>query len=328
MVLKSSAIVNGNIKCRYIEIQPKAVVKGNVYVMSDEEYNNTLPTIEPELPPPPIKTILFIIDPQVDHLSTGLYPVIGAEEDSMRISEFIQQNNNEIDEIYITMESRHRLHITHGVFWLNENGEHPKSNTIITSRDITNNIWVPVKPENLSHCLNYIQTLEDQNNNKYLVIQPEHCLIGTTGHAIVPTINNAVQKWAEITGKKVNYIMKGMNCLTEMYSALSADVPIGNDTATYADNELISNLYNSDRILICGQPLSHSVNYTVRDMIRLFNLYQRQFNNKKMNEKDNAINEISKKINLLKDCNYYYYYIILILILIIYNFIAIIIIFF
>jgi cytoskeletal protein CcmA (bactofilin family) len=105
--LKSSAVINGDIRCRYIEIEPKAVVKGNVYVMSDEEYLQTLPVVEPEMPPPPVKTIMLIVDPQVDHLSTGARPVAGAEDDAKRVADYITQKAHDIDEIFITLESRH-----------------------------------------------------------------------------------------------------------------------------------------------------------------------------------------------------------------------------
>lgn len=301
--LRSSAVVNGNIRCRYIEIQPKAVVKGNVYVMSDEEYDSTLPVVEPEKPPPPVKTVMLIVDPQVDHLSAGSYPVPGAEDDSKRVADYIQQNTGTIDEIYITMESRHRMHISHGVFWINEQGEHPRPNTIISFTDIQNQVWTPVNSEHLEHCLNYTRSLEEQGNVHQLVIAPEHCLIGTTGHSIVPSINNAVQKWTEVTGKQVHYVMKGTNCMTEMYSALSADVPVGSDASTYADNELIANLYGGDRVLVCGQALSHSVNYTVRDMIRLFRMYQRQFSKKAVPESNDSEVDVAKKIFLLSDCS-------------------------
>ena len=193
------------------------------------------------------------------------------------------------------------MHITHPVYWLGETGDHPLPNTIISSDDINHGVWVPVNPANLAHAVSYTQALEEQGNIHQLIISPEHCLIGTTGHAVIPSINNAVQKWAEVTGKPVKYVMKGMNASVEMYSALSADVPVDSDPSTYADNELIASLNAGDRIIVCGQPMSHSVNYTVRDMIKLLAMYQRQFNKKQVEESLNPILDVAKKIYLLKD---------------------------
>lgn len=115
---------------------------------------------------------------------------------------------------------------------------------------------------------------------------------------MIPLINSAVQKWAELKGKRVNYVMKGSNCLTEMYSALSAAVPLESDPATYADNELIESLFAVDRVMVCGQSLSHSVNYTVRDMLRLFSLYQEEFLSK---DDPKAQIPVGNKIFLMKD---------------------------
>ena len=58
-----------------------------------------------------------------------------------------------------------------------------------------------------------------------------------------------------------------MNCLTEMYSALCAEVPIKTDPATCLDKKLIARLDEADRVIVCGQSLSHAVNFTCRDLI-------------------------------------------------------------
>ena len=48
-----------------------------------------------------------------------------------------------------------------------------------------------------------------------------------------------------------------MNCLTEMYSALCAEVPIKTDPATCLDKKLIARLDEADRVIVCGQ--SHAI---------------------------------------------------------------------
>ena len=49
------------------------------------------------------KTVLFIIDPQVDFLPTGCLPIPGSDEDSERIAEMIKEHVDEIDEIYVSI---------------------------------------------------------------------------------------------------------------------------------------------------------------------------------------------------------------------------------
>ncbi len=139
------------------------------------------------------------------------------------------------------------MHVTHPLFWVDEYGGHPRPGLTIRLADVVDKRWKPSNSANADRCLHYLTQLEAQDEHN-LVIQPEHCLIGTSGHSVVPAINNAVQKWAEYTNKRVTYVMKGSNCFTEMYSALSAAVPVEDDPSTFADNELIGKLYASDRV--------------------------------------------------------------------------------
>jgi nicotinamidase-related amidase len=128
-----------------------------------------------------------------------------------------------------------------------------------------------------------------------LCIWPYHCLIGTPGHAVHPELTDALHEWAEAKLQPINYVMKGTNPLTEHYSALRADVVIDSDPTTgkcgcdrlrilnqkpdafprslfaFAvfpglNTELVEKLKGFDRVLICGQALSHCVNFTTRDL--------------------------------------------------------------
>ena len=101
-----------------------------------------------------------------------------------------------------------------------------------------------------------------------LIIWPEHCLIGTPGHAVEPNINSALQEWAHNNPTStVRYINKGMNCLTEMYSAIAAEVPLASDPQTNTNLPLLDLLNTADKLVICGQALSHCVNFTMRDVL-------------------------------------------------------------
>jgi len=215
------------------------------------------------------KTALLIIDPQVDFHEGGSLAVAGATDDSTRLAELIQSKGDQIDQIYITLDSHHRLHIAHAVFWKNANGESPPPFTIITNEDVRNEVWVPVKEQLKEHCLEYTEQLEKGGRLKHC-IWPEHCLIGTPGHAVVPQLNEALQSWSVQTGKTVTYVHKGQNCMTEMYSALKADVVMSDDPATDLNLPLINELKEYDYILVGGEARSHCVNYTVRDLVSQF----------------------------------------------------------
>ncbi len=211
------------------------------------------------------KNILFIVDPQNDFHPGGSLAVPGSNEDSGRIAELIRSNADKIDEIYVSLDSHHRIHIAHSVFWTNDLDEHPNPFTLIKHEDVVSGIWKPVDPSLLEYVKQYTKSLEEKG--RFVVcIWPEHCLIGTAGHAVVPVLNDALQEWVKTQLKTVQYIHKGMSCLTEMYSALAAEVPVKDDPSTHINHDLIQSLHEADTVLICGEAKSHCVNYTMRDL--------------------------------------------------------------
>jgi nicotinamidase-related amidase len=90
-------------------------------------------------------------------------------------------------------------------------------------------------------------------------------LIGTDGHAMVENIREALNDWSDATGGSIEFVWKGQNLLTEMYSALEADVPVSKETSF--NQALQESLLESRKLLVCGQAMSHCVNYTLRDIV-------------------------------------------------------------
>ena len=215
------------------------------------------------------KTYLVIIDPQNDFHPGGSLGIDGANEDSDRISKFVENNLDKIDEIFVTLDSHHRLHIGHGVFWKDSDGNHPQPFTLIKNSDVEEGTWLPCDESLLEYAKYYTKALEERG--RFVVcIWPEHCLIGTSGHAIVPILNQALQKWTAETMKTINYVMKGQNCMTEMYSAMQAEIPIPDDPSTCIDPVLVSRINTAEKLLICGEAKSHCVNYTMRDIVEIW----------------------------------------------------------
>lgn len=175
---------------------------------------------------------MLIIDPQVDFHPGGSLAVCSANEDSNRIANFIDSHREEIHQINVTLDSHQRFHIAHALFWKDKDGKSPEPFTLIPSKDIENGTWVPRKNELLEYALFYAKSLE-KDGRFVICIWPEHCIIGTPGHAIVPVINEAILNWAKTHGRPINYVMKGTNSLTEHYSALRADVELETDPDTW-----------------------------------------------------------------------------------------------
>jgi hypothetical protein len=211
------------------------------------------------------KIVLFIIDPQVDFLPTGSLGVPGSDEDAERIAALIMEHVDEIDEIYVTLDSHNRNHISHAIFWENERKEQPRPFTLISHEDVGTKWW-PRDRKHLAWCKEYTAQLAEGNRFMHC-IWPEHCLIGTKGQCVVPCVNAALQHWAGKRLRNIRYVHKGMNNLTEMYSCVQADVPVDTDPTTLKNTELMRKLLSCKRLMICGQASTHSVHFTTLDIL-------------------------------------------------------------
>lgn len=220
----------------------------------------------------PKNSTLLIIDPQVDFHFGGTCAVQGADEDAEKIAELIKDNIDKIDEVFVTLDSHHRLHIAHSYFWINNAGESPPPYTEITVEHMDNKTWFPRNEIAHEKCYEYLQALKNgKEGRQQLLIKPEHCLIGTEGHAVVSCVNDALQDWAKQRLRKVNYFLKGMNCYTDMNSAFVADVEIPEDPSTFLDPNMLKKLLSREKLVICGSKMSPCLNFTTRDIITHWN---------------------------------------------------------
>ena len=214
------------------------------------------------------KIRLLGIDPQVDFCdgpANGALPVKGAWDDLTRLAAMVDRLGPKIDDIDITLDSHRTVDIAHPAWWVDSQGRNPPPFTLITAAQIEAGIWTPRNPGWRKRSLDYAKALEA--SGKYaLFIWPEHCLIGSPGHAVHPLLFKALQNWEKTQFAMVNYVTKGSNPFTEHYSAIAAEVPDPSDPATLLNVGLIDALRDSDVILIAGQALSHCVRATVTDI--------------------------------------------------------------
>ena len=217
---------------------------------------------------------LLLIDPQNDFvLPNGSLCVPGAMEDCNRIKSALQKHVQHVDEVFVTLDTHEKYHIAHSMFWTNASKEHPKPLTTITLEDVTHRIWFPSNPSHQQWGLEYVKSLSKHNGGAgdegkfQLTIWPEHCLIGSNGHAVYEPLLMALHEWEVVHNSSINFIIKGNNAFTEHYSALKAEVVMSEDPRTRLNVELIQRLSQYQKIIIAGQALSHCVNFTVRDLV-------------------------------------------------------------
>ena len=214
---------------------------------------------------------MLIIDTQVDFHPGGTLAVSGANEDSHNIATFIETHLDDIHQINITLDSHQRYHIAHAIFWQNVTGESPAPFTLITAEDIRTQKWTPTDTRLIDYAIHYTESLE-RHGRFTLCIWPEHCIVGSPGHAIQGEVHDALMKWTAHHKQAVNYVLKGTNCFTEHYSALRADVEVPSDPTTRVNSDLIQRLQRASKVCICGEALSHCVNFTTRDLVEHWKL--------------------------------------------------------
>lgn len=230
-----------------------------------------------------MKVDLLIIDPQQDFCDPkGALFVPGADKDTERLATMVRRISPKLNDIHVTLDTHHRFHIAHPAFWVDGHGKSPAPFTLITYDDVKNGVWKPAIPAYYSRqtmqkagvdrdgVLEYTKNLHD-NKRYVLVIWPPHCLIGSPGHNVVPSLYDAISDWekSNVTAF-VDFVTKGSNMWTEHYSAVQADVPDPSDPTTGLNVPLIETLQKVDLIGISGQALSHCVANTITDIANNF----------------------------------------------------------
>ena len=213
---------------------------------------------------------LLVIDPQVDFCDPqrGALYVPGAENDMRRVAAMIRRLRDKLDDIHVTLDSHHFIHIAHPIFWKDSRGVHPTAFTGISRADVEEGVWTPTMPGMYRRALDYVRKLE-QNGRYELTVWPPHCLIGSPGHTVFPELFAALTEW-ESRFAFVDYVTKGSNILTEHYSAVQADVPDPSDASTQINTRLIRTLEDADLIAIAGEARTHCLANTVRDIANNF----------------------------------------------------------
>lgn len=220
---------------------------------------------------------MLIIDPQNDFcdIPGAALPVAGAHADMQRLTEFLSQAGAALADITVTLDSHASVGIERTTFWQQGSGEPVAPFTQIVEADVRQGRYLPRDAALLPEVLAYLRKLE-QGKRYQLVVWPVHCVLGTWGHNIHEAVAAQLARWEEYRQRPCARILKGMNPLTEQYSAVQAEVPIDDDPRTLANQELIARARPGDGLLIvAGEAASHCVASTVRHLLENFSAQER-----------------------------------------------------
>src|SRR6185295_981475 len=100
---------------------------------------------------------MLIIDPQNDFADPkGSLFVPGADQDMQRLTALLNRIRTKIDDIHITLDSHHLVHIANPIFWRDSNGDMPKAFTCITATDLEAGKWTTRMPSYHKKALAYL----------------------------------------------------------------------------------------------------------------------------------------------------------------------------
>jgi nicotinamidase-related amidase len=212
------------------------------------------------------KHLLLIIDAQQDFCSPeGALYVPGADKDMNRLANFILHEIDHIDGIYITLDTHHVNDIAHPSFWIDAHGNHPKPFTQITAAEVKAGQWkARFAPD---EALAYLEQLEAQGEYPHF-IWPEHCLWGTKGNALYPSVAEACTIWARHRGKNYEVVVKGTHPLTEHFGVFRAQVPRADAPETQLNEAFLDALDAYDHLWVAGEAKSHCVATSLKQIMQ------------------------------------------------------------
>ncbi|KKN66621.1 hypothetical protein LCGC14_0469560 [marine sediment metagenome] len=208
---------------------------------------------------------LLIIDPEHDFCNAnGSLFVPGSPDDMDRLATMVHRLKDKLSDIHVTLDSHHPVDIAHAIWFVDSAGNHPAPFTQITASDMKDRVWVTTKPGAQKRTLEYFEALEVAGRYPH-VIWPNHCIIGSEGTNVVPSLANSLNEWTDRFGW-VNYVTKGSNPWTEHFSAVKAEVPDPTDISTQINTNFIETLEKADVILLAGEAGSHCLANTCVDI--------------------------------------------------------------
>ena len=251
-----------------------------------------------------IKICLIAIDVQNTFCIPGFELYVGgrsgtgAIDDNRRLCEFIYRNLNRITQIVPTMDTHQAMHIFHGLFLVDEAGEHPAPYTLISQEDIAAGRWrfndaisrsLGISPEYGQRHLEYYARRLRQSGKYELTVWPYHAMLGGIGHALVSAFEEAMFCHTIARYSQSDFHVKGRHPLTEHYSVIGPEVDVGpgGDRLIERTEKIMRHLIENDVVVIAGQAKSHCVAWTIADLLD-----------------DVMVNDekLVRKVHLLEDC--------------------------
>lgn len=220
---------------------------------------------------------LLIIDPQNDFcdIPNAALPVTGADADMRRVAALMKEIGAALDEVIVTLDSHASVGIERTTFWQQGNGAPVEPFTRIVEADLLAGRFLPRDATKFESVVNYLRRLEAGGRYR-LVVWPVHCVIGTWGHNIHEAVAAELARWEQRTQRPAFRVLKGLNPMTEQYSAVQAEVIDAADPLTRPNRALMQRARPGDGLLlVAGEAASHCVAATMEHLFADFDAAER-----------------------------------------------------
>jgi nicotinamidase-related amidase len=215
---------------------------------------------------------MLLIDDQISfgipgyELFIGGRTGVGAVEDNVRLCRFIYRYLGVITDFVITLDSHMWAHIFCKHFWCDAEGDFPSFFSAITAAEVEAGTWrvnphvakalgIPLGQLE-AYALHYVRKLESQGK-KVLVIWTYHVRRTSVGHALVPSVDEAIFFHSIARFSEATILTKGRG-VSERYSPFEAEVADGPFVTIHQpDQPAIDALFAQDMNIIAGQSPSH-----------------------------------------------------------------------
>lgn len=221
-------------------------------------------------------TALVLVDMQFDFVHpNGNLSVPNAQNDLQNIVEFIYNNTASITSIFCSLDTHNQYQIFYPSWWIYEDsGEHPDAWTMISLN--RNGEAVDQSGRRVRALIDplwsigtYLPDLK-ATAAKDLMLWPYHCMQGTQGAALMPSLSEALAYHSAARLSQTQYIEKGTAPRTEHFGIWGAEVPDPSNPSTSINTVMLDALAAYDRIYIAGEAKSHCVLETKKQTLRYF----------------------------------------------------------
>lgn len=231
-----------------------------------------------------VRIALVLVDVQNTFCIPGHELYVGgrsgmaAVEDNGRLARFIYRNLGLLTTIVPTMDTHQAMQVFHGLFLIDEDGNHPAPYSQVSVEDVRAGKWrfnprvapsLGITPEyGQRHLEHYCAQLAD-SGKLAMTVWPYHAMLGGIGHALVSSIEEAVFFHTLARWSQADFHVKGRHPLTEHYSVLGPEVETGPDNDLLAEHtsRILDYVRDYDAVAITGQAKSHCVAWTIEDLV-------------------------------------------------------------